>query len=71
MEQNPSTRAGVLSAHVDRAINVDAMRSAGYPATDCRECAGQSGIGYAICRDCLSSLPDGICPAHALDALVR
>lgn len=47
-------------------------RSPAYPtSTDCEECAESTRAAYALCRDCLDSLPDELCPSCVLQALVR
>ena len=70
MERAATAHAGVLPAQANTLASTEATE-AGYPDQCCRECARENASGYAVCRDCLESLPDGICSPHVLETLLQ
>jgi len=71
MRANNNQCAGVLSGE-SAADSRDDARSAAYPVPiDCRQCSERTRADYTLCRDCLESLPEELCPSHVLGALVR
>lgn len=68
MEQ-PDTTAGVLSAHRTASTDEDTVTKT--DGTDCHRCSKTALTGYAVCNNCLDSLPEDLCTARVLAVLLE